>query len=149
MPLLPKHWLEITRPNRSVVLNSSVMENENYNPLSRDGWDNPISGGEKPSKPPGLMSTGNKIALGVVAAVLIVAASPIFEASQDTIVGEAAITETCFDRHGYNIFSRWSCRSAFHRIGLPAMVMGCALKKYNKNDFCDNFEKINAANKRD
>ena len=81
---------------------------------------------------------------GIPLAALIVL-SPVVESSQDVIVGDAVITQTCWDRHGYNFISRWSCRSALERVGFFALGMACGFSK-GPTDFCDNLDKLSAEN---
>ena len=82
---------------------------------------------------------------GIPLAALIVL-SPVVESSQDVIVGDAAITQTCWDRHGYNFIGRWSCRSALQRVGFVTLAFGCGFRK-GAADFCENLEKLSAENK--
>jgi hypothetical protein len=84
--------------------------------------------------------------------VLIVAALGIFtvkyfhdfEELTDATVGQAAITKTCWDRHGYDVVSRWSCRSAFNHIGDMPLAMTCAFK--SEADVCKNLKQISKEN---
>jgi hypothetical protein len=82
---------------------------------------------------------------GIPLAALIVL-SPAVESSLDVIVGDVAITQTCWDRHGYNFIGRWSCRSALQRVGFIALGFSCGLNK-GPSDFCDNLDKLSAENK--
>jgi len=86
-----------------------------------------------------------KLIWAFLAVTALVFASPIVEQMLDTIVIEAAIGQTCFQRHGYNFVSRWSCRSTLHSFGYPALAASCnlgSLGLQKKNDFCLNFERI-------
>lgn len=72
--------------------------------------------------------------------VILTMLSPMIEDSHDVILGDVAITKTCFDRHGYNFYRRWSCRSAFHNIGMTALARGCAFR--GDDDFCVTFHEV-------
>jgi hypothetical protein len=65
----------------------------------------------------------------------VVLGFPMIEEAQDTIVSDAAISKTCFDRHGYNFVSRWSCRSSLHQ-GIVVLGIGCAFNE--EIDICKN-----------
>jgi hypothetical protein len=88
----------------------------------------------------------NRIAFAVLAVLALATfASPLVEEAQDTIVLDAAITKTCWDRHGFNFVSRWSCRSSMQRVGFLGLAVGCGLGK-SKSDLCENAEKLSVEN---
>lgn len=84
-----------------------------------------------------------------VLALAFVFVSPVIESSQDAIILDMGITKTCWDRHGFNLPARWSCRSSLQRAGIIAMSMACAANKGgDKSDLCDNLDKLSEENKR-
>ena len=87
-----------------------------------------------------------KLMWAFLALTALVFASPIVERMLDTIVIEAVIGQTCFQRHGYNFVSRWSCRSSLHSLGYQALAASCnplqQMLQQKKSDFCLNFERI-------
>ncbi len=89
-------------------------------------------------------------ASGAVLLVFVaIFALPSIEEAQDEIVGDVAITRTCFDRHGYNFIGRWSCRSALHQIGLVGLGFSCGFYKDAADiDICVNLNKASAENRR-
>jgi hypothetical protein len=97
-----------------------------------------------PSKEPNYKARRKWVGIGCIALAFIVL-SPTIEWSRDVTVGEAAITQTCYDRHGFNFISRWSCRSALQRVGFVGLGLSCGFSK-GPNDFCDNLNKISADN---
>jgi hypothetical protein len=84
------------------------------------------------------------IAAAVVSSLIIF--SPVYEEVTDAVVGDAAITKTCWDRHGYNFVSRWSCRATFHQVGFIGLGLTCAFNKEKKSDICENLNTISAEN---
>ena len=79
-------------------------------------------------------------------AVAVVLISPVVESAQDAIVFDVAVTRTCWDRHGFNFVSRWSCRSSLHQIGPIAVGFACAFRK-DKGDLCKTFETVAKENR--
>jgi hypothetical protein len=69
----------------------------------------------------------------------IVLFSPVFEQASNSIVFDEIVFQTCFKRHGYNLFARWGCRSSLYRLGPVALAAGCAFKKM---DLCEISDKI-------
>ena len=93
------------------------------------------------------MQTKNKIWIAAAAGLaLITLGSPMFEEAQDAIVYDAALTKTCYDRHGFNFLGRWSCRSSLRQVGMFAAAMSCGFNKGKKNDFCANLETMSTEN---
>jgi hypothetical protein len=76
----------------------------------------------------------------VIVLVGTVLVSPGIERKHDVIVLDAAITETCWQRHGFDLFSRWSCRSSLHRIGPIGLALGCG--RDSRSDLCANLERL-------
>jgi len=96
------------------------------------------------SAPSFFLMENNKMKLAtlvVLALVAVTLASPSIENAQDTIVLDAAITKTCFDRHGYDFVSRWLCRSGFQRMGFWGLAFACAFNK-GPYDLCENADKL-------
>lgn len=95
------------------------------------------------------MKTKTKILIAAAAGLAVITLwSPIVEGWQDTIVYDAALTKTCYDRYGLNFFSRWSCRSSLRQIGMFGVAMTCGLNNSN-GDFCTNLKQMSVENKRD
>lgn len=93
------------------------------------------------------MTTGSKVAILCVAVLCAVALlSPVIESAGDTIVLDAAITKTCWDRHGFNFIGRWSCRSTLHGIGPIGLGFMCGFAK-SKQDICTNADELADENK--
>jgi hypothetical protein len=79
------------------------------------------------------------------AAILVIGAivlfSPTFEQASNSIVFDEIVFQTCFKRHGFNLFARWGCRTTLYRLGPVALAFVCASKK---TDFCEISDKIKA-----
>jgi hypothetical protein len=87
-----------------------------------------------------MTNTQGVVSMVAIAAAIFLLATPIIDEATDTMIGDAVITKTCWDRHGVNFISRWSCRSSFHRVGLTALALSCAFG--GTSDLCENFREI-------
>jgi hypothetical protein len=87
---------------------------------------------------------GNRYLIGIAMFIFFVMIVPI-EGVTESIAYDAAITKTCYQRHGFNFISRWACRSALHSIGAVRVSVACAVR--TGSDFCDNLKIVSEANK--
>ena len=99
-----------------------------------------------------LLFSEKTLAIAATAAFVLIVATPSIEASMDAGNLDRVITETCHNRHGFNLITRWSCRSHLHRMGPVALMLGCAFSPETTNDntgFCDNVNRSVEASERE
>jgi len=99
------------------------------------------------------MESNMKLVTIIAIIVGVIFISPAIESSLDQRLIDAAITRTCFQHNGFNIISRWSCRSSLFKLNLIEIAFMCVshdkpvalltmLQVNSIPDLCENADQI-------